>query len=179
MCGILGEVSLKPLNQLNWENSCKIQKHRGPDNSGEWFHSLDKWKISLGHQRLSILDLSINASQPMSNKDGTSILIFNGEIYNFIELREELTALGKSFETDSDTEVLLSALEEWGIERTLVKLNGMWAFAWLNLNSKKIYLSRDRTGEKPLYVAFKNTTLSFSSELRTLMTLKKNMIKIV
>ena len=171
MCGILGEISPETLKLENWKKACHSQNHRGPDNNGDWYGQLNDWKISLAHQCLSILDLSTNGSQPMLSKDSSSILVFNGEIYNYIELKLELESCGKIFESSSDTEVLLEALDEWGIEETQKKLNGMWAFAWYDTKNKKVFLSRDRTGEKPLYVNFKDNTLRFSSELRSLLFL--------
>ena len=172
MCGILGEISKDKVNKEKWLEACETQKHRGPDSQGEWFGNLKDWQVSFAHQRLSILDLSDQGSQPMESQNQNSLIIFNGEIYNFVELRQELEDVGKKFNSSSDTEVLLEAIDEWGIEKTLKKLNGMWAFAYLNLLSKKLYLSRDRTGEKPLYIDSSEDSISFSSELKTLVTLK-------
>ena len=123
----------------------------------------------LGHTRLSIIDLSCAASQPMSNEDGDIWVAFNGEIYNHLELRRELMAFGHRFQTDhSDTEVLVHGFEEWG-EALVDRLRGMFAFAILSLRSNRLFLARDRFGEKPLYVAATPQGVCFASELKALL----------
>ena len=172
MCGLLGKIDDKKVDNLLWRSACNIQNHRGPDSAGEWFGNLNNWHISLAHQRLSILDLSESGSQPMKSTSSGSVLIFNGEIYNYIELKKELETEGAIFSGSSDTEVLLKALDLWGIQKTLPKLNGMWSFVWLDIKDKLIYLTRDRTGEKPLYFSCSDNAISFASELKTLLTLE-------
>lgn len=171
MCGLLGVVSRQIIDEDRWKAASEMQLHRGPDAQGNWRDEVDSWHIQLGHQRLAILDLSPKGAQPMIHPHTGSVLVFNGEIYNFVELRVELERAGLSFEGGSDSEVLLQALEYWGIENTLPRLNGMWAFVWLDIRSQKMHLSRDRCGEKPLYLAIRNQNLYFASELKTLLTL--------
>ena len=113
MCGILGEISKDKVNKEKWLEACETQKHRGPDSQGEWFGNLKDWQVSFAHQRLSILDLSDQGSQPMESQNQNSLIIFNGEIYNFVELRQELEDVGKKFNSSSDTEVLLVTLALW------------------------------------------------------------------
>jgi len=127
------------------------------------------WQLAFSHQRLAIIDLRDTALQPMHDEDGSAI-VFNGEIYNYLELRAELAALGERFRTDSDTEVLLAALRVWGRE-ALTRLNGMWAFAWYHRPSGRLLLSRDRIGIKPLYITNLREGLSFASEIKTLLAL--------
>jgi asparagine synthase (glutamine-hydrolysing) len=171
MCGIIGVISHSDNSDDRWNHAKAAQAHRGPDGQGEWRGRINKWFIDLAHQRLAILDLSAKGAQPMIHPKTGSLLVFNGEIYNYVELRAELIREGISFEGDSDSEVLLRGLEQWGIAKTLPKLNGMWAFAWLDQSTMQLYLSRDRCGEKPLYISVKNNSLVFSSELKTMLTL--------
>jgi asparagine synthase (glutamine-hydrolysing) len=161
MCGIAGLAgpaydSCFPLDAL---------AHRGPDQQGEWRSPNDK--IWLGHRRLSILDLSMSARQPMECLDGRYIITFNGEIYNFVELRRELQSHGYSFYTDSDTEIIGAAYDLWG-EDCLHRFDGMWAFALWDTRLKNLWLSRDRFGKKPLYYFAKDNTLAFASEIQSL-----------
>ena len=142
MCGIAG---------FNWSNEPKAWemaaalRHRGPDQSGV---RVDE-SVSLAHARLSIIDLSEKGRQPMPNENGSLWLVVNGEIYNFRELREELA--GKhTFSSATDTEVILHAYEEWGLD-ALRRFNGMWAFCLYDQKAQKLILSRDRAGKKPLY----------------------------
>ena len=165
MCGIAGYFHFDKNQTASFE---KIQKmtdiilHRGPDGEGFFI----KNNIALGHRRLSIIDLN-TGHQPMYNEDKTIVVVFNGEIYNFIELREELKALGHVFQTRSDTEVLIHAYEQWGIN-CQQKFNGCWSFALWDENKKQLILSRDRLGEKPLYYAIWNNTLIFGSEIKSI-----------
>lgn len=135
--------------------------HRGPDGEGFYFDQ----SLSLGHRRLSIIDLSEKANQPMIYKD--YIIIFNGEIYNFQKIKQQLIQNGHNFESDSDTEVLLHAYEEWGTS-CVNQLNGMWAFCLYDKNKNLLFLSRDRFGEKPLYYFFNGNQFIFSSELKAI-----------
>lgn len=137
--------------------------HRGPDGSG----SYDGGEIGLGHRRLSIIDLE-GGGQPVTNEDGTMQLIFNGEIYNYIELREELERQGHRFRTKSDTEVIVHAYEEWG-EHCVARFNGIFAFALWDGTSKRLFLARDHLGVKPLYYALPGGEFVFASEIKAIL----------
>lgn len=159
MCGIVGLVTKKEK-----ENTIKLMsdriKHRGPDGDGYFIDG----DVALGHRRLSIIDLS-TGDQPMFNEDGSVVTVFNGEIYNYQELKEELIALGHDFKTKSDTEVLVHGYEEWHTD--LPKhLRGMFAFAIYDKNKNEIFLARDNFGIKPLYFAKMNDTFMFASEIK-------------
>src|SRR3990167_484463 len=161
MCGLAGF-----LGQGNREILGKMTsavKHRGPDDEG--FYNFEN--LYLGHRRLSIIDLSLG-HQPLSNEDKTVWIIFNGEIYNFLELRKGLEKKGHKFKTQTDTEVIVHLYEEEG-ESFLNKLNGMFALALWDQKEKKIILARDRLGQKPLYYSLVNNTLVFGSELKVLL----------
>jgi asparagine synthase (glutamine-hydrolysing) len=138
--------------------------HRGPDDGGVWLDA--EAGIALGHRRLAIIDLSAAGHQPMLSAAGRFVLTFNGEIYNFVALRRELTAAGHGFHGDSDTEVLLAALATWGIDATLRRIEGMFAFALWDREARQLTLARDRSGEKPLYYGWHNGALLFASELK-------------
>src|SRR5215210_3883336 len=140
--------------------------HRGPDDEGAWADAAAG--IALGFRRLSIIDLSPEGHQPMASADGRYVLIFNGEIYNFRELRRELEANGHGFRGHSDTEVMLAAFTEWGFERAIKLFNGMFALALWDKRERVLYLTRDRLGEKPLYYGFAGETFLFGSELKAL-----------
>lgn len=164
MCGITGVVGVGEqdrgeLMQLVQRMTRAIE-HRGPDGGG---HEADS-RAALGHRRLAILDLSDAAAQPMQSADGALVLVFNGEIYNFIELRAELRALGHEFTSSGDTEVLLRAYQQWGAD-CVRRFNGMWAFAIWDRRERTLFLSRDRLGVKPLYYAEQGGRLYFASEL--------------
>ena len=140
--------------------------HRGPDNGSNWLHRGER--VALAHRRLSIIDTSHSADQPMSSEDNTLRVVFNGEIYNYIELRKELELLGIRFRTQSDTEVLLAALREWG-EAALLRFNGMFAFALWDERSRRMLVARDRFGEKPLFVGKGQFgTVVFASEMKAI-----------
>jgi asparagine synthase (glutamine-hydrolysing) len=140
-------------------------EHRGPDDAGEW--SDEATGLTFGFRRLSILDLSPLGHQPMSSPDGRFIIIFNGEIYNFAELRAELETHGHEFRGGSDTEVMLAAFAEWGVETSLRRFNGMFAFALFDRQSRTLTLARDRIGKKPLYYGWSGGTFFFGSELKS------------
>lgn len=165
MCGIAGYIDLQ-----NEVSTAVIQRmndtlvHRGPDDSGI-FISDDK-KVALGHRRLSFLDLSEHGRQPMENNSATIWLSFNGEIYNYLELKTELNDY--AFRTDSDTEVILAGYEKWGIG-VVNKLKGMFAFALFDEKQQQLYLVRDRLGIKPLYYTIQNNKLVFASELKAVL----------
>lgn len=166
MCGIAGFIcpraSANGLTLLH--DMTRSLSHRGPDSEGFW-QSRDG-RVNLGHRRLAIIDLSPNGHQPMATADGRFVLSFNGEIYNFLDIREELEQAGQTFRSSGDTEVLLYALARWGVESTLRKLNGMFAFALWDSAEKRLWLARDRFGEKPLYYGSQNGLFIFGSEMR-------------
>ncbi|NBQ68652.1 MAG: asparagine synthase (glutamine-hydrolyzing) [Nitrosomonadaceae bacterium] len=140
--------------------------HRGPDDAGIWWSA--DGRVGLGHRRLAILDLSPAGHQPMQDVTGLVTIVFNGEIYNYRDLQQELIAKGHSFRSHSDTEVILAAYREWGVD-CLTRLNGMFAFALYDATQKTILLARDRAGEKPLFYSLQKDELRFASELKGLL----------
>lgn len=146
----------------------QIMKHRGPDDEGVFLEE----NVGLGFVRLSIIDLSPAGHQPMSSHDERYVIVYNGEIYNYIELRNDLKSLGHSFKTNSDTEVLLASYIEWG-EDCLHRFNGMWAFVIYDRIQKRIFAARDRYGIKPFYYCMTNDFLAFASEIPPLLSLLK------
>ena len=164
MCGIAGVVSSEVCAQDAVERMLRQISHRGPDDRGVWTNSSG---VALGHVRLSILDLSAAGHQPMMSRTGKSVLVFNGEIYNFRELRSALESELGAFpwKGQSDSEVLIECLEEWGLQKTLTRLNGMYAFAYLDLREDVISFARDRAGEKPLYIGSTEGHFVFCSEI--------------
>lgn len=167
MCGIVGYAGRPGALPASLLTSMRDQMtHRGPDAGGMW-SSADA-SVVFGHRRLAILDLSPTGSQPMENSRRTSVVVFNGEIYNHEELRRELAAGGARFVGRSDTEVLLAAYDAWG-ERCTERLRGMFAFAIYDETRKALFMARDRAGEKPLYWAAHRGGLVFASELKALM----------
>lgn len=172
MCGITGIVGHIEDTDLAWlETAVERLRHRGPDASGFWI-APDR-RAALGHRRLSIIDTGHASDQPFVSDDQQLILVFNGEIYNYLELRTELEALGERFRTQGDTEVLLAAYRQWG-EDCLQRLNGMWAFAiWdrrRGTGHERLFVARDRAGEKPFYFRRQSGTFAFASELKGLRT---------
>lgn len=163
MCGISGIINLKgePVSEQTILDMSTAMAHRGPDGSGVFMHK----NVALGHQRLSILDLSENGSQPMKSKLGNWVVTFNGCIYNFKELKKELILSGHKFNSESDTEILVEGLEEYG-QNYFQRLNGMFAIGAFHLPSRKIYLSRDRFGIKPLYYWCNSNVFLFASEIK-------------
>jgi asparagine synthase (glutamine-hydrolysing) len=162
MCGIAGIIG-QSANKQNISQMLETQAHRGPDFMDFY---CEENKIVLGHNRLSIIDLSSNANQPFTSDCGNYILVFNGEIYNYIELKKELQS-NYHFRTHSDTEVLLNAYIEWG-ESCLDKCNGMFSFAIWNKKEQTLFAARDRFGVKPFYYYFDHSTFYFASEINTL-----------
>ncbi|MBD1903534.1 asparagine synthase (glutamine-hydrolyzing) [Trichocoleus sp. DQ-A3] len=171
MCGITGF----------WDTSCQksalqmqaiAQKmsntllHRGPDDGGVWVDAASG--IGFGHRRLAIVDLSPEGHQPMVSANGRYVIVFNGEIYNFLELRRELERLGHRFRGRSDTEVMLAAFSEWDVEPAVKRFNGMFAFALWDWQERVLHLGRDKLGEKPLYYGWINGTFLFASELKAI-----------
>ena len=163
MCGIAGYLNFdgKPASPVILKAMTDMLVHRGPDDEGQ----LVEGALGLGHRRLSIIDLSPTGHQPMASSGGHLVISFNGEIYNYRELRLELETLGYSFRSESDTEVLLSALEAWG-EEALLRLNGMFAFVLYDRRKRCLLLARDRYGVKPLYYVTVGQTLMFASEIK-------------
>lgn len=170
MCAIIGALSFSA-NKIEKDYIIKMRDamiHRGPDGAGVWVS--DDHKVGFGHRRLSIVDLSEVASQPMVSQDSRFILTYNGEIYNHAEIKKELIALGRAaWKTDhSDTEVLLQSFQQWGID-CVHKLRGMFAFAVWDSHNKKLWLVRDRVGVKPLYYSRHSGRLTFGSEIKALL----------
>jgi len=167
MCGIVGIASRTPVaNGVALAAGRDAMAHRGPDDAGEWWS--EDGRVGLAHRRLSIIDLSPAGHQPMSDVSGTLTIVFNGEIYNFTELRAELETKGQVFRSHGDTEVILAAYREWGTG-CLSRLSGMYAFAIYDARQQTLFLARDRAGEKPLFYHRANTALRFASELKGLM----------
>lgn len=168
MCGLGGVVTL--LEKLDitacLNKAREAQYHRGPDIQSEVVFSANQWKIGLCHQRLSILDLSDAGSQPMTSS-GASWLVYNGEVYNYLEIKTKLPQ--SIYKSNTDTEVILNALEEWGIHASVNEFNGMWAFVWYNPVSHILYLCRDRVGVKPLYYYLNEDSLYFASEVKAIL----------
>ena len=169
MCGICGFINYKGKNsQEVLRRMTDILIHRGPDDSGMTL--LDNGTVGLGHRRLSIIDLTERGRQPMTNEDGTVWLTYNGEIYNFKEIRNTLEAKGHRFISDTDTEVIIHAYEEWGID-CINKFCGMFSFGLWDARQKSLFLVRDRLGIKPLYYTFIDGAIAFASEIKSLLML--------
>ena len=172
MCGICGALAFESSNfTVSAEYVIRmrdVMTHRGPDGAGIWLSQ--DGRVGLGHRRLSIIDLSDAASQPMSNEDGSLQVVFNGEIYNHAEIRRELEQRGHlRWKTDhSDTEVILHAFQEWGIA-CLERFRGMFAIGLWDANSRRLWLIRDRIGIKPLYYSIHHGRLTFASEIKALL----------
>lgn len=172
MCGIVGSLAFGDSTFTVSESFIASMRdamaHRGPDGVGAWV--APDGRVGLGHRRLSIIDLSVIANQPMSNEDDSLQIVFNGEIYNHAEIRKELEALGGHvWKTDhSDTEVILHAFEQWGIE-CLHKFRGMFAIALWDSSARELWLVRDRMGVKPLYYSIHNGRINFASEIKALL----------
>ena len=177
MCGFTGIINDEEENHNEIKKINDLLNHRGPDSTGYFYSKIDKLNIYLGHKRLSIIDLSEHANQPMKYEE--LVLVYNGEIYNFKSIRSKLENKGYKFQTKSDTEVVLKSFHCWR-EKCVNEFEGMYAFAILDKKSKKIYLFRDPTGVKPLYYFYDNKNLVFSSEARSVYeykNFKKNLNK--
>ena len=167
MCGIAGIISFSGHNQE--EAKARIKRmtdtisHRGPDAEG--FHV--DGQVAFGHRRLSIIDLE-SGQQPMASEDERVWIVFNGEIYNYLDMRNNLESDGYRFRTNSDTETILNAYLKWG-SGCVEKLNGMFAFAIWDRGEEKVLMARDRVGKKPLYYCHQNETFYFASELKALL----------
>ena len=174
MCGIVGIYNFSNNKKIN-KSELKIfnnsLKHRGPDGEN-YFYSEDE-SLGFGHRLLKIMDISNDSIQPFRDLENNYILIYNGEIFNFKDIKNQLTLKNYTFRTNSDTEVFLNSYIEWG-EKCFTMFNGMWAAAIWDKRNQKLILTRDRFGEKPLYYLFKNNTLYFASEIKAFQHLKKN-----
>jgi asparagine synthase (glutamine-hydrolysing) len=170
MCGIVGVLSLDGRGRVDRQILDRMRDtmvHRGPDGYDSWVSS-DR-SVGLGHRRLSIIDISAAADQPMPNEDGRVVITFNGEIYNHAGLRPKLVAAGHRFRSDhSDTEVLVHGYEEWGLDGLLERIEGDYAFGIWDERKRSLSLARDRIGVKPLYFAFVNGYLLFASEMKAI-----------
>jgi len=167
MCGIAGVFQFNDIkvDATKAQLMCDVMAHRGPDGEGAWSNQSNS--IRLLHRRLSIIDLSDAASQPMISDDASTIIAFNGEIYNYIEIRNELIGLGVSFKTNSDTEVLLKSYLQWGV-KCLSHLNGMFAFAIWDDTKQELFCARDRFGEKPFHYYYSDDCIVFASEIKSI-----------
>lgn len=164
MCGIAGILDINSTPEKGLiQRMCRIMTHRGPD--GEGYHI--NGPVALGHRRLSIIDLT-GGKQPMSNEDGTIWITFNGEIYNFQDLRDDLVAKGHRFATRSDTEAIVHAYEEYG-ERCVERLRGMFAFAVWDSRAGRLFIARDRLGKKPVYYCHNGGRFLFASEIKAIL----------
>lgn len=182
MCAIAGMIAKNKIQYVladDFLGMCRIQRHRGPDDEGMVAFDLTSRRVRevsagetvgckglLGFERLSIQDLSHKGHQPMQSADSDISIVFNGEIYNFLELRDSLVKKGHIFISGTDTEVILHMYMEYGIEKTLEELNGMFAFAIVDMHTQKLYIARDRFGIKPLYIAYTEDSLLFASEMK-------------
>ncbi|MBI4796305.1 MAG: asparagine synthase (glutamine-hydrolyzing) [Deltaproteobacteria bacterium] len=171
MCGITGFIDLKTRRSPEELEAvvramAEALHHRGPDDSGVWVDAA--LGLALGHRRLSILDLSPLGRQPMVSPGGRYLITYNGEIYNFPTLRQELESQGQKFRSTSDTEVMLAAIDRWGLEEALPRFIGMFAFALWDREERVLFLARDRLGEKPLYYGWQGKVFIFGSELKAL-----------
>src|SRR5215467_14349002 len=166
MCGIAGILHQdrdRPVDMARLCGMTAALSHRGPDGEGYYVDG----NVGLGHRRLAIIDLA-TGDQPMFSTDGNLVIVFNGEIYNYVELKAQLESLGHQFTTSSDTEVILSAYKQWGFE-CQQRLNGMWAFALWDRRQRHLLVSRDRIGEKPLHYSIREGTFLFGSEIKSVL----------
>jgi len=166
MCGIAGIYNFdkKEVRKADLKRMCDLIKHRGPDDKGTYLQN----NVGLGNRRLSIIDLSAAGHQPMTDNKENLWIVYNGEVYNYIELMQELKKKGYQFKSKTDTEVILYAYQEWG-ESCLQKLNGMWAFAIYNSKSRELFCARDHFGIKPFYYYSDKKQFLFSSEIKPLL----------
>ncbi|MFA5032828.1 MAG: asparagine synthase (glutamine-hydrolyzing) [bacterium] len=171
MCGIAGIYNFDkvPINEIDLHKMIAVQQHRGPDDNGYFVDD----NIGLGHCRLSIIDLSKTGHQPMSDSNKRIWCIHNGEIYNYLELKEELKSRGYHFESETDTEVIIYSYKEWGTD-CVSKFNGMWAFAIWDGDNNSLFLSRDRLGVKPIYYLKNYNKFIFASEIKAILKIAPN-----
>lgn len=166
MCGICGYINLAKgeiADRKVLEKMCEMLRHRGPDDQGTYIDGY----CALGQRRLSIIDLA-GGHQPLFNETGDVVIVYNGEVYNFQEIRTELESRGHVFKTNTDTEAIVHAYEEWGTD-CLQRFNGMFAFCIFDKHNQRLFFARDRMGKKPLYYTVMNNTLIFASELKALL----------
>ncbi len=166
MCGIAGKLSWQSRPDENIVRKITDEMYlRGPDANGFYFDE----NVGLGHRRLAIIDLSESGRQPMFDNTSRYVIVFNGEIYNYLELKTELVKLGAEFKSQSDTEIILEGYKYWGVD-CVKRFNGMFCFALWDKEDKRLFLARDRLGKKPLlYAPLKDRGILFSSELKALM----------
>ena len=166
MCGIAGIVHLDgaPISAVCLKQMTDAIAHRGPDGEGQWIEG----NVGLGHRRLAIIDLSSAGHQPMLSEDSRYVLSYNGEVYNYLELRSELEMEGYRFRSNTDSEVVLYSLVEWGVA-SLLRFNGMFAFSFYDRKEKKLLLARDRYGIKPLYISQQGSIFAFGSEQKAIL----------
>lgn len=167
MCGIFGHISKSSKKDVFsiLKLGSDSQFHRGPNIQNNYIYESHDWLVGLSHQRLSIIDLSDAGAQPMSSENERSTIIYNGEVYNYLEIKDRLKP--KTWKSNTDTEIVLNALEQYGVYEALNMFNGMWAIAWFNEN--KLYLARDRVGIKPLYYKADASSISFGSEVKSIL----------
>ncbi|QOZ27264.1 asparagine synthase (glutamine-hydrolyzing) [Bradyrhizobium sp. CCBAU 51753] len=167
MCGIAGIVNLRgnPVEPAEIERLRGLIAHRGPFGEGSWFNA--RRNLAFGHRRLAVIDPTEGGRQPMTSGDGRHVIVYNGEIYNFLELRRELETKGATFRSQSDTEVILAAWQAWG-EDMLARFNGEWALAIYDTTTDELFLARDHFGIKPLQYALSSERFVFASEQRAL-----------
>ena len=170
MCGITGILQIPRAPQsadlaVIGQMTARL-RHRGPDADGSWYDR--DAGIALGHRRLAIVDLTDAGRQPMTSRSGRFVITFNGEIYNYLSLRQELERCGQAFIGSGDTEVLLAMIERWGLETALRRSNGMFAIGVWDRKTRTLHLARDRMGKKPLYVARTRHAVAFASELKAI-----------
>lgn len=167
MCGIVGYLSARrPIDEPLLARMRDALAHRGPDGEGLWLS--DDKQVGLGHRRLAIIDLTSAGHQPMPSQDGRHLIVFNGEIYNHLDLRAELEALGWTFRSNSDTEILLAAWQQWG-DAALDRLSGMFAFVIYDTHARRLFAARDRAGEKPFFYRHADGGMVFASELKAIL----------
>ena len=171
MCGIAGYISRENKNNFKKKLTKMVHavSHRGPDGKGFFYSN----KFGFGHRRLSIIDLSENGIQPMHYHDSNLVIIHNGEIYNYIEIKKTLKNEGYIFKNNTDTEVILAAYHFWGFD-CVNHFNGMWSFALYDKKKEIIFCSRDRFGIKPFYYTFNEKKFIFGSEIRQILPNLKN-----
>ncbi len=176
MCGISGYLTYKnKVKDYSVRNTLNLMKRRGPDNQSHFISKINNKEIGLLHSRLNIIDLNTRSNQPFYYDD--LVLVFNGEIYNFIEIRKTLIKKNYKFKTTSDTEVLIKSYLEWG-EKCVDYFIGMWAFAIWDGKKKKLFISRDNFGEKPLYYTANHNGFYFGSEIKFIKTLSDLSLKV-
>src|SRR5688500_5779745 len=170
MCGFAGILTAGGLGRMELGGHVRRMigplEHRGPDDSGDWVN--EQAEVALGFRRLAIIDLSPNGHQPMSSPSGRYMMVFNGEVYNYRDLRRELEPEGYTFRGHSDTEVMLAAFERWGIHDAVCRFAGMFAIAVWDSDRRELSLVRDRLGKKPLYVYREPGLITFGSEVKAL-----------